>query len=149
MPAENAPQQRRKTPVHLWIVGAVALLWNAVGAVDYIATQLRLEGYMSQFSQAQLEYFYSFPAWAVAAWATAVWFALFGSVALLLRRRLACLLFTISLAAMLVSTLYSFVLSDGAAMMGSGGVVFSGLIFVIAVLLVWYSTAMTTRGVLR
>jgi hypothetical protein len=145
----TTPQQRPRTPAHLWIIGVVALLWNAVGAFDYVATQLRLEGYMSQFSQEQLAYFYSFPAWAVAAWATAVWFALFGSLALLLRRRLAYLLFTISLIAMLLSTLHSFVLSDGAAMMGSGGVVFSGLIFVIAVLLVWYSKAMAARGVLR
>jgi hypothetical protein len=138
-----------KTPLHLWIVGVLALLWNGVGAFDYLATQLRLEGYMSQFTQEQLDYFYGFPPWAVAAWATAVWFALFGSLALLLRRRLAYLLFTVSLVAMLASTVHSFLLSDGAAMMGSGGVVFSGLIVVIGVLLVWYSKSMTTRGVLR
>lgn len=143
------PQGNSKAPVHLWIVGVVALLWNAVGAFDYVATQLRLEGYMSQFTQEQLDYFYSFPAWAVAAWATAVWFALFGSLALLLRRRLAYLLFTVSLVAMLASTVHSFLLSDGAAMMGSGGVVFSGLILLIGILLVWYSKTMTTRGVLR
>lgn len=143
------PQGISKAPVHLWIVGVVALLWNAVGAFDYVATQLRLEGYMSQFTQEQLDYFYSFPAWAVAAWATAVWFALFGSLALLLRRRLAYLLFTVSLVAMLASTVHSFLLSDGAAMMGSGGVVFSGLILLIGILLVWYSKTMTTRGVLR
>jgi hypothetical protein len=104
---------------------------------------------MSQFSQEQLDYFYAFPAWAVAAWAIAVWFALFGSLALLLRRRLAYLLFTVSLVAMLVSTVHSFALSDGAEMMGSGGVAFSGLIMLIAILLVWYSKSMTTRGVLR
>lgn len=146
---ETTPPQRRKAPVHLWVVGVLALLWNAVGAFDYVATQLRLEGYMSQFTQEQLDYFYGFPAWAVAAWAIAVWFALFGSIALLLRRRLAYLLFTISLVAMLASTVHSFVLSDGAAMMGSGGVVFSGLIVAIGILLVWYSKSMTTRGVLR
>jgi hypothetical protein len=139
----------RKTPRHLWVVAILALLWNAVGAFDYIATQMRLEGYMSQFTQEQLDYFYAFPAWAVAAWAVAVWFAVFGSAALLLRRRLAYLLFTVSLAAMIVSTVHSFALSEGAQMMGSGGVVFSGLIVVIGILLVWYSKAMTERGVLR
>lgn len=142
-------QEKSKAPVHLWIVGVLALLWNAVGAFDYVATQLRLEGYMSQFTREQLDYFYGFPAWAVGAWAVAVWFALFGSLALLLRRRLAYLLFTISLVAMLASTVHSFLLSEGAAMMGSGGVVFSGLIVLIGILLVWYSKAMTTRSVLR
>jgi len=138
-----------KTPVHLWIVSALALLWNAVGAFDYAATQFRHEGYMSQFSPEQLEYFYGFPSWAVAAWAIAVWFALFGSLALLLRRRAAYVLFLVSLAAMLTSTVYSFALSDGAAIMGSGGMVFSGLIVAIGVLLPWYSKIMTDRGVLR
>jgi hypothetical protein len=149
MNATGSPAPAPKTPLHLWIVAVVALLWNAVGAYDYIATQLRLEGYMSQFSQEQLDYFYAFPAWAVAAWATAVWFAVFGSLALLLRRRLAYPLFTISLAAMIVSTVHSFALTNGAEMMGSGGVVFSGVIAVISILLVWYSKSMVARGVLR
>jgi hypothetical protein len=149
MNANASPPSAPKTPLHLWIVAVLALLWNAVGAFDYVATQLRLEGHMSQFSQEQLDYFYAFPAWAVAAWATAVWFAVFGSLALLLRRRLAYPLFTISLAAMIISTVHSFALSNGAEMMGSGGVVFSGVITVISILLVWYSKSMATRGVLR
>lgn len=149
MNANATPPEAPKTPLHLWIVAVLALLWNAVGAFDYIATQLRLEGYMSQFSQEQLDYFYAFPTWAVAAWATAVWFSVFGSLALLLRRRLAYPLFTISLAAMIISTVHSFALSNGAEMMGSGGVVFSGVIAVISILLVWYSKSMATRGVLR
>ena len=144
-----SPAPPPKTPLHLWIVAVLAVLWNAVGAFDYIATQLRLEGHMSQFSQEQLDYFYAFPAWAVAAWATAIWFAVFGSLALLLRRRLAYPLFTISLAAMIVSTVHSFALTNGAEMMGSGGVAFSGVIAMISILLVWYSKAMVTRGVLR
>ena len=140
---------RSRTPVHLWVVGVMALLWNAVGAFDYAATQFRLEGYMSQFTAEQLEYFYGFPAWAVAAWAIAVWFAVFGSLALLLRRRLAYVLFLVSLVAMVASTVHSFVLSDGAEIMGNAGVIFSGVIFVIGVLLLWYSKAMMERGVLR
>lgn len=138
-----------KTPVHLWIVGVLALLWNAVGAFDYAATQFRFEAYMGQFTPEQLDYFYGIPAWAVAAWAVAVWFAVFGSLALLLRRRAAYTLFLVSLAAMVTSTVHSFVLSEGAAIMGSEGVVFSGLIVVIGVLLPWYSKIMADRDVLR
>lgn len=39
-----------KTPLHLWIVGGVSLLWNSFGAADYLRTQLQVEAYMSQFS---------------------------------------------------------------------------------------------------
>ena len=72
-----------KTPWHLWVVGIVAFLWNSIGALDYTATQLRVEAYMSQFSPEQLEYFYGFPSWAVACWAIAVWGSLLGSIGFL------------------------------------------------------------------
>ena len=90
--------QTAKAPLHLWIVGVLAVLWNAIGAFDYSATQLRLEAYMSAFTPEQLEYFYGFPAWTVAAWAIAVWGALLGSIALLLRKAWAVWAFGISIA---------------------------------------------------
>jgi hypothetical protein len=136
-------------PRHLWIVGAVTLLWNAVGAFDYSATQFRLESYMSQFSPEQLAYFYGFPAWAVAAWAIAVWSSLLGSLCLLLRKSWAVQLFGIALAGMGVTAFYNFVLTDGMAMMGAGGAVFTAVIWLIAISLYFYARAMAKRGVLR
>ena len=138
-----------RVPRHLWIVGVLAVLWNAIGAFDYTASQLRLDFYMSQFTPEQLEYFYGFPTWAVACWATAVWFALAGSVGLLLRGRWAVWLFGISIVAMVLTALYSYVLSDGIAMMGSGALVFTGVIWAIAFFLFFYARAMSKRGVLR
>jgi len=29
----------QKTPIHLWVVGILAILWNSIGAVDYLMTQ--------------------------------------------------------------------------------------------------------------
>ena len=136
-------------PRHLWVVGILALLWNAIGAFDYLATQLRLESYMSQFTPQQLEYFYGFPAWAVAAWAIAVWSSLVGSIGLLLRRSWAAWLFGAALAGMVVTTLYNFVLSDGLSLMGTGAAAFTAVIWGIALFLFFYSRAMSRRGVLR
>jgi len=137
------------TPLHLWIVGGLSLLWNIVGAFDYTATQMRLESYMSQFSAEQLAYFDGFPAWAVAAWAIAVWSSLLGSLCLLLRKAWAVPLFGIALAGMVFTALYNFVLTDGMAMVGTGGLVFTAVIWVIAISLFFYARAMARRGVLR
>ena len=138
-----------KTPVHLWIVGIVTLLWNAMGAFDYLATQLKLESYMSQFTPGQLDYFYGFPAWMVAAWAIAIWASLFGSLSLLLRKAWAVWLFGAAIAGMAISTIYNFVLSNGLEIMGTTGAVFTAVIWVIALLVFFYARAMARRGVLR
>jgi len=138
-----------RVPRHLWIVGALSLLWNAVGALDYTATQMRLESYMSQFTPQQLAYFYGFPAWAVAAWAIAVWSSLLGSLCLLLRKAWAVPLFGIAIAGMVFTALYNFVLTDGMALIGTGGAIFTAVIWLIAFSLLFYARAMAKRGVLR
>lgn len=138
-----------KAPWHLWVVGIVAFLWNSIGALDYTATQLRVEAYMSQFSPEQLEYFYGFPSWAVACWAIAVWGSLFGSILLLMRQRLAVPVFGVAIVAMALTTVQNYLLSEGLRIMGSGAVVFSAVIWFIALFLFFYARAMAARGVLR
>lgn len=143
-----AGEARRQTPVHLWIVGVLALLWNLMGAFDYVATQFKIDFYMSQFTEDQLAYFYGFPAWAVSGWAFGVWGAVAGSIGLLMRRKWAVWGFAVSLAGMLVSSIYTLGLSEGAAMMGSGGVIFTVVIWAAAIFLLVYARAMANRGVL-
>jgi hypothetical protein len=138
-----------RVPRHLWIVGILAVLWNAVGAFDYSATQLKLESYMSQFPPEQLEYFYSFPAWTVAAWAIAVWGSLAASVGLLLRQSWSVWLFGLAILCMAVTSLHNFVLTDGVRIMGSGAVIFTLVIWAIALFLFFYSRSLAKRGVLR
>lgn len=141
-------EARPRAPVHLWIVGVLSLLWGLVGAFDYLATQTQMESYMGHFSDEQLAYFYGFPSWMVAAWAFGVWGGLAGAVGLLLRKRWAVWAFAVSLVGLAVSTLYNFVLSNGAEVMGSGAVVFTVVIWLVAIFLFLYARAMAARGVL-
>lgn len=146
--ATYAGEARPKTPVHLWIIGVLSLLWNSMGAFDYVATQFKMNFYMSQFTPEQLAYFYGFPAWAVAGWAFGVWGAVAGSIGLLLRKKWSIWAFAVSLAGMLVSSIYTLGLSDGAQMMGTGAVIFSVVIWAVAIFLLVYARAMANRGVL-
>jgi hypothetical protein len=145
----DAAAIRSRTPVHLWIVGVLALLWSLMGAFDYLATQLRLEFYMSQFTEQQLDYFYGFPAWAVAGWAIAVWAGLAGAVGLMCRRKWSVWAFAVSLAGMMVSSIYTLVLSRGTEMMGAGGTVFTVVVWAFSIFLLLYARAMATRRILR
>ena len=137
-----------KTPFHLWLIGILALLWNAIGAFDYTATQMQMDFYMSQFTEQQLAYFYGFPAWVDAAWAIAVWSSLLGSLMLLLRKALAAWLFGLAILGMIGTSVYNLVLTDGLEVMGEGSMTFTVVIWVIALLLYFYAVAMAKRRVL-
>lgn len=140
----------QRAPVHLWIVGIVSVLWGGMGAVDYVMTQLHNEAYMSQFTPVQLEFYYGFPAWLVAAWAIAVWGGVLGAVLLLLRRGLAAPVFLVSLVMMVVTTIRNYGFANGLEIMGGGfSLVFTGVIFVVSVAQWMYARAMRQRGVLR
>jgi hypothetical protein len=144
----NAGDTRPKTPVHLWIIGVLALLWDGMGAFDYLATKLKLDFYTSQFNEQQLAYFYGFPAWVTAFWAIGVWGAFLGSVGLLLRKKWSVWAFGAAIVGLFVTSIYSYGLSNGAEIMGSGAVVFSAIIWIVSVFLLVYALAMSKRGVL-
>lgn len=145
---EELTQENSSTPKHLWIVGVLALLWNAMGAFDYLMTQTRNESYMGNFTPEQLEFFYGFPAWVVALWAIAVWGGVLGTVLLLMRKALAVPVFLVSFVAMALTAVHNFILSNGADVMGNAAIIFSAVIFLIALGLWLYSRAMQKRGVL-
>ena len=138
-----------KAPWHLWVVGVVSLLWNSVGAMDFVMTQTRNAAYLKGVTPEQLAFFYGFPLWVVIAWGVATWGGVLGSLLLLLRRGLAVCLFLLSLIGMVLTTIHNFGLSNGMQVMGAGALAFSSTIFVIGVLLWVYARAMRKRGVLR
>jgi len=132
-----------------WTIAIVAMLWNLVGAVDYVMTQTRNEMYMSAFTPEQLEFFYGLPAWAVAAWAIGVWGSVIGSILLLLRKRAAVWAFAASLIGIVVTAFQNFALANGLEVMGGGiALAMSAAVFIIAAALLWYSRSLVRRGVL-
>ena len=145
---DYAFRDRSPTPKHFWVVSVLALLWSAVGALDYTATKLQVDSYMGQFSPRQLDYFYGFPGWMVVAWACSVWGSLAGSVMLLLRRSWALPLFGLSLIGLFVGGVYTFLMSDGASIMGTGGTMFTVVIWVVTIGLYYYARRMVKRRVL-
>lgn len=138
-----------KAPWHLWVIGVVALLWDAMGAYDYLMTQTQDEQYMSNFTPEQLEFFYGFPLWVNAAWAIAVWGGVLGSVLLLLRKALAEKVFLVSWLAMVLTTIHNFLLSNGLEIMGGAvPLIFTAVIFFVALGLYLYARAMRSKGVI-
>lgn len=128
----------------------VSLLWNSIGALDFVMTQTKNAAYMSGVTPAQLEFYYGFPIWVVAAWGIAVWGGVLGSLLLLLRKCQAFHFFLFSIVGLILTDLRNLVFVNGLKVMGGvGTLIFSAVIFVIAALLLLYSRSMCKRGVLN
>ena len=143
-------ENTQKTPWHIWVVGIVSLLWNSIGAMDFVMTQTKNEAYMSAFTPEQLSFFYGLPTWTVIAWAVAVWGGVIGSIVLLMRNRFAVHVFLFSFIAMVITSFQNYVLSNGLEVIGDTfALVFSAVIFVVALLLYLYARSMNQRNILK
>ncbi len=140
-----------KTPWHIWVVGVAAVLFNAVGAFDYVMSKIQGAEYMSAggMTAAQIDFIQNYPMWMNVVWPTGVWTAFAASILILLRRKIALPLFIISLAAFLLNQLYIQVLSNGGDILGPSMGIISVVITSELVALIWYTRVQTRRGVLR
>jgi hypothetical protein len=139
----------RTTPLHLWIVGILSLLWNLVGVTDYVMTQTRNEAWLAMMTEEQVAWIDAFPAWSEAAWALGVWGALLGSILLLVRSRYAVHAFGVSLAGLAVASVYQWLLDPMPGEVDPMMAAIPVVIWVIAIALLVYAMRMQKGGVLR
>lgn len=139
-----------KAPWHLWAVGIVAVLFNSIGAFDYLMSMTQGASYQASMGMTaeQIAHYQNLPMWMKFVWPTGVWTAEAASFLLLLRRKLALPVFAVSLAAFLISVFYTYVLSDGGSIMGPSMAITNIVITAVLLFLIWYARAMTKRGVL-
>jgi hypothetical protein len=140
-----------KTPWHLWLVGVIAVLFNAIGVFDFVMSMTQGATYMASagMTPAQIAHYEKMPIWVTADWAVGVWGAILGSVLILLRRKLAFPVFAVSLTAFLVNQFYIYVLTNGREIMGTQMAITSAVIAALLLFFAWYSQLMAKRSVLR
>lgn len=140
-----------RTPWHLWLVGMIAVLFNAVGVIDFVMSRAQGADYMASAGMTpdQIAHYQEMPIWMTIVWAVGVFGAFLASFLLLLRRKLALPVFVLSLAAFLINLLYTYVLTDGGSLMGQQMVITSAVITGLLVFFGWYSRFMAARHVLR
>ena len=145
----------RRTPMHLWFVGGLALLWNAFGAYDYLMTRMRNEDYFASMMPgvdpgAILSWIDGFPIWAQFGWGLGVWMGLIGAILLLMRHRFATWAFALSAIGAVVGLGYQLVLAP--PMPGGENAmtkIMPAVIIIVAVALYLYAQAQEKKGVLR
>jgi hypothetical protein len=140
-----------RTPWHYWLVVAIGLLWNGFGGYDYVMSNTQGDAYLTSMGMtaAQISYFNAMPAWMTAVWALGVWGGVAGTVLMLFRSRWALHAFVASLAGLLMSLVYTYVMSNGGEIMGQQGMMMNAIVLAGCIFFVWYAWLMTKRGVLR
>lgn len=145
-----ATTAKGQAPARLWIVGILALLWNAFGCYDYLMTVTGNQAYLAKMPADQLAYMDTLPSWLTAFWALGVWGGLIGSVLLLLRSRYSVWAFALSFVGAVVGIGYQkFVAQMPASMTEGPMAMLPWAIIVVAALLLWYSWNEEKKGVLR
>lgn len=119
---------RRRVPL-----AVLALLWNAVGALDFTMTQTRNPSYLADFPPEMMAYLDSLPGWVHAAWGVGVWGGVAGALLMLIGRRAAAWPYAASLVASALVFVQNHLLTQPpAGMGGTGAMLFSLLIVVLA-----------------
>ena len=130
-----------------WLIGGAALIWNLFGLVVYfMQVSASPEQLAASYSPEQIDFMMSTPKWATSAFAIAVNAGVLGSLFLLLRKAWAVPMFVISLFAVLVQDLNTFVLNDATAVFGATPVYIQAAVLTISVLMVWYSRGAKKKG---
>ena len=145
-----------RAPLHLWIVGGLALLWSAFGCFDYVKTRLRDTDYLASMMptvdpNAVLAWIDAFPIWAQFGWGLGVWGGLAGAILLLLRSRWAVLAMGLSLVGAVLGLGYQALAAPPLqGMEGStAAAVMPYVIISVALALFLYARKMRANGVLR
>lgn len=116
----NAPPQR---PAWFIAAAAILLLWALAGVASFAAHVFIGEEMAAKQGEWDLAYFRALPAWFAWDYALATLAALAGAVALLMRSRLAVLLYMLSLVGVVIQFGYVFVGTDLLAHKGAAATV--------------------------
>ena len=130
-----------------WIIGIVALIWNAIGVMAYLG-----EAYMSDDTKAllpaeQIDFMNNQPAWVTAVYAIAVFGGLLACILLLARKKIATSLFLLSLLGVLARTMYYLILSNAPEAYGAAfAYTMFIIVIIIAIFLYFYSKKSAAKG---
>lgn len=137
-----------KPSTSFWVISAIGLIWNLMGANQYVQQAYKTEAFKSMYTPEQLTTITNMPVWATTAFAIAVFAGVLGCVLLLLRKKQAKLLFQISLLGIIVQMIYNFFIVKITEVYGPGAVIMPIMILVIGFFLLSYSKQADKRDLL-
>ncbi len=137
-----------KPSITFWVVSVLALLWNLMGVSQFILMASKSESVRVGLSAEKLALIDATPIWSTAAFGIAVFAAALGSLALLLRKKIAATLFIISFIAILVQNVDTFTRFNVSEFNGME-LSMTLMIPLFGLFLIWYSKRAIAKGLLK
>ena len=125
-----------------WLIGAVALIWNVVGVINFFM-QMNPD-VLAAYRESERAIVEGRPAWATEAFAIAVFGGALGCVLLLLRKSAAYYLFIGSLLGVIVTMTHTLGIGIDFGLGEILGIILMPL--VVAVFLIWFSKQAESKG---
>ncbi len=135
-----------KAGILYWVVAVLALIWGLIGLSDYYFTVTENQAYLKDFPQDMVAWILGFPKWRIGLWAIGVSATPLAAIFLLLRKAWAVPLFALSLVAMVIGIFYDLFFANGFEMYGTGGLIFSLVLFLVSLFFWWWSKRAKDKG---
>ena len=133
-----------KPPVWFWIISIIALLWHLMGVNAYLQQAYRTDAFTSMLNAEQLSAINNTPAWVTGAFAVAVFAGALGCIALLLRKKWARTIFSLSLLGVVIQMIHHLLISNYNELFGPP--IMPSLAILVLLFLIWYSKRANAKG---
>ena len=138
-----------KPGIAFWIIGVIALIWNGMGVYNYLIIAFKTEASTAELNAEQIALLDGLPSWMTALFAIAVFAGVLGSIALLMRKKLAVMLLLISFLTATIQQLYWLFGTDAIEVFSEQMPYLMPIIVIVfAAFLAWYSKGQKGKGVL-
>lgn len=135
-----------KPATWFWVVSAIALVWNLMGVMAYIAQVTMSPEALQALPENEKTLMESVPMWVTSAFAIAVWGSTLGSILLLMRKKIATPVLIFSFVGILVQMYYNLFMSKSMEVYGPGGLAMPIMVLLFGAFLIWFSRKSTANG---
>lgn len=138
--------QQTKVPTWFWIVAVILLLWNLTGVANFIMQLTITEDALQEMPEIDREFIGNYPGWVFVAFGLAVFGGVAGSIALLLKKKIARPLFIASLIGIVVQFSYGLSIAISMDVYIMRIVSMAVVLIAIGVFAIWLSKHATTKN---
>ena len=138
-----------KPSIAFWVIAIVlGLLWNLMGVSAFYLDNFGGEEILaSMYTEEQLEYIKGIASWEIVLYGVATIGGLIAAIAMLMRKKIAALLFLISTLAVVITTAYGLTATNHLEVFGTmQSIYFPIMIIIIGFFLYWYCKRSTSKG---